>query len=122
VNVEQDDDGLKITVTTWGTMAAATTAELGEGFTIPWSFAFREQTPEERAAYEAERERAKAERDDRQADWLAELGQDGPLGRIVALHAPDEYGSCTGCGDLDSYTPDWPCETWLIATGEDDGA
>jgi hypothetical protein len=40
------------------------------------------------------------------------------LAAVLDDHGPNGYGDCGTCG-TDEWSEDWPCATWLAATGGD---
>lgn len=77
-----------------------------------------EPTPQERAVMAERSEywrRDRAAREVRRADWFDQiLTVAGPVGAaVLALHTPDEYGDCEGCGFTDMAGLAWPCKTVL---------
>jgi hypothetical protein len=77
-----------------------------------------EPTPQERAGMAADRERCRAERAARvvrQAEWFSTIHDAaGPVGAaMLALHVPDKYDDCKGCGFEELAGLAWPCATVL---------
>lgn len=77
-----------------------------------------EPTPQERAAMDVDRERWKASRARaaaQQAEWFSTIHDAaGPVGAaMLALHVPDKYGDCKGCGFEELAGLAWPCATVL---------
>lgn len=77
-----------------------------------------EPTPQERAAMAADHERwraGRAARVARQAEWFSTIHDAaGPVGAaMLALHVPDRYDDCRGCGFEELAGLAWPCATVL---------